>query len=208
MATGLARRNHLYDGETTCIDGTIRWEVGWSITIPLPSCTTLFAVVVIPVPLFQAFVVASLMLRWAAGYTNLTADYIFSAIFVMQPPGCASALSALLLPSSSPSRWFTYRWHSCEPVGTTDTATTCLRCTAIFLARTFLMLNCILVPETPVDAQVPVQHARRCTEAVPPHACTARRQDRKPRRHIPSEEPPRNGLFSTIILGIIFDRLN
>lgn len=101
--------------EAGMIDGANRWQLFWSITLPLLRPTTLFALVVGIIGSFEVFVPVYLMTNGGPGYASMVMVMaIYRAAFQTYQMGYASAMAVMLFLAIFAISWLQFKFFGRE----------------------------------------------------------------------------------------------
>ncbi|MCC7370700.1 MAG: sugar ABC transporter permease [Chloroflexi bacterium] len=97
------------------IDGANRWQLFWSITLPLLRPTTLFALVIGIIGSFEVFVPVYLMTNGGPGYSSMVMVMaIYRAAFQQYQMGYASAMAVILFLAIFAISWLQFKFFGRE----------------------------------------------------------------------------------------------
>lgn len=101
--------------EAAMIDGSNRWQLFWSITLPLLKPTTLFALVIGIINSFEVFVPVYLMTNGGPGYSSMVMVMaIYRAAFQQYQMGYASAMAVILFLAIFGISWLQFKFFGRE----------------------------------------------------------------------------------------------
>jgi ABC-type sugar transport system permease subunit len=101
--------------EAGMIDGANRWQLFWSITLPLLKPTTLFALVIGIINSFEVFVPVYLMTNGGPGYSSMVMVMaIYRAAFQQYQMGYASAMAVILFLAIFGISWLQFKFFGRE----------------------------------------------------------------------------------------------